>query len=110
MKISPKVLVLTAAGLAAILPAAVFAQDGSFTVPLKEFKKAQNSECSTKYKGCTGEIVTLLHEVAGTITVIDDCTFRVSNWEFDGNGPLVAWWAATAEGDPEEFPYPANAK
>lgn len=47
--------------------------------------------------------------MAGTITVLDDCTFGVSGWEFDGEGPDVAWWAATAEGKRKEFPYPANA-
>ena len=59
--------------------------------------------------GCSGELVGFSHSVAGTVTVIDDCTFKVDGWEFDGKGPVVEWWAAAASGSDTVFPYPANA-
>ena len=83
-----------------------------FTVPTADFAAANAADpgCSTLMAGCTGDIVELAHSLAGSVTVIDDCTFEVTGWEFDGLGPAVEWWVAAAEGDDEVFPYPANAK
>jgi hypothetical protein len=84
----------------------------SITLPTAEFAayNAKPPACSKVMAGCTGNFVTLLHGVNGTVMVLDDCTFRVQGWEFDGQGPKVEWWAAKAtRGDPETFPYNANA-
>ena len=52
-------------------------------------------------KGCTGDLVNhpepFDHRINGTITVLDDCTFKVEGWDFDGVGPAVEWWAAKAD-------------
>lgn len=81
----------------------------SFTLPTSEVP-TEPSGCSTAMAACTGEFETVRHEVAGDVTVIDDCTFRVRNWEFDGLGPAVEWWADTAQGDPDAFPYSAASR
>ena len=82
-----------------------------FTVPSADFNATANDAgCPTTMSRCTGNIFGLSHDVAGTVTVIDDCTFQVDGWEYDGLGPAVAWWAAAASGPDDEFPYPANAK
>ena len=67
---------------------------GAFTVPADQFSLDESSGCSTIMAGCSGEIVGFSHDVTGTIEVIDDCTFQVTNWGFDGEGPDVEWWAA----------------
>lgn len=65
---------------------------GTFTVPFSEFESTTASGCSTSFAGCTGEFLTKEHEVAGIVTVIDDCTFRIQGWQFDGLGPAVEWY------------------
>lgn len=80
----------------------------SYTVDKKVYDaKPNNSGCTTLYKGCTGSIATKMQEVAGTVTVIDDCTFEVTGWEFNGQGPALVWYGAPADekGNPKEFPY-----
>ena len=85
--------------------------DPGYTIPATSFTEdnAANN-CTSLLAGCTGELVGLSHSVAGTITVIDDCTFKVEGFDFDGLGPAVYWWAAKAEGADNVFPFPANAK
>lgn len=81
----------------------------TFTVPQSEFTGGASS-CSTVMAGCTGTFVNgAAHEVEGEITVVDDCTFEISGWQFDGIGPAVEWWAAMQDGTENLFPYPANA-
>jgi hypothetical protein len=83
----------------------------TYTVPLSEYDSSQPSGCSTSMAGCTGTLVNgALHGVEGTITVIDDCTYMIEGWQFNGQGPAVEWWCAKQEGDAGVFPYPANAK
>ncbi|KAK9902134.1 hypothetical protein WJX75_005494 [Coccomyxa subellipsoidea] len=36
--------------------------------------------------------------IAGTITIIDDCSFKVSNFSYDGLAPAVHWWGAKSLG------------
>ncbi|GMH39301.1 hypothetical protein BSKO_07199 [Bryopsis sp. KO-2023] len=44
--------------------------------------------------GLSAELSTLEHDVEGTIVVVDDCTFKVENFKYDGTGPDVFWYAA----------------
>ena len=82
----------------------------TFTVPQDEFT-AGTTSCSTAMAGCTGTFVNgAAHMVEGEITVIDDCTFEISGWQFDGVGPAVEWWAAMQDDTANLFPYPANAQ
>lgn len=94
-----------------VVGAAQIGQMGdTFTVPQSEFT-AGNTTCSTVMAGCTGSFVNgAAHMVEGEITVIDDCTFEISGWQFDGAGPAVEWWAAMQDDRDNLFPYPANAQ
>ena len=100
---------LAVAPMAAIAQASAGSATDGYTLPTANFEAGSAPECSTTMAGCTGVFVTISHGVAGEVTVIDDCTFRVQSWEFDGQGPAVEWWAAQQEGSPSTFPYPANA-
>lgn len=81
----------------------------TFTVPQSEYTGGTSS-CSKVMAGCTGTFVNgAAHEVEGVITVVDDCTFEISGWQFDGVGPAVEWWAAMQDDSENLFPYPANA-
>lgn len=42
--------------------------------------------------GITAELTTIHHGVSGTLEVIDDCTFDVRDFWFDGQGIVVHWW------------------
>lgn len=64
----------------------------TFTVPFTDFDN-EPSGCGRSFAGCTGELLQYWHQVAGSITVIDDCTFRIQGWQFDGIGPAVEWCA-----------------
>lgn len=44
--------------------------------------------------GLTSELSTLDHDVEGTVVVVDDCSFRVDGFKYDGTGPDVFWYAA----------------
>jgi len=52
------------------------------------------TECTTSHPavGRTAEFETHFHEVAGTLTVVDDCTLRIDNFTYDGQGPLVYFY------------------
>lgn len=65
----------------------------TFTLPYSEFDSTAASGCGNSFAGCSGEFITISHDVAGTVEVIDDCTFRVQGWQFDGLGPAVEWYA-----------------
>lgn len=83
--------------------------EDTFTVPQSEYTGGATS-CSTVMAGCTGTFVNgATHKVEGVITVVDDCTFEISGWQFDGMGPAVEWWAAMQDDRENVFPYPANA-
>ena len=73
--------------------------EDTFTVPYTEFDDTVASGCGTVFAGCTGELDgacpdCVPHEVEGSIEVLDDCTFRIQGWQFDGVGPAVEWCAA----------------
>ena len=80
--------------------------EGTLTAETAEFNAPTPAECTSVMAGCTGTFANgAAHNVGGMLTVIDDCTFRVTSWTFDGTGPAVEWWAEQGEGDPEMFPY-----
>ena len=56
-----------------------------------------SSDCTAdhRYVGRTSELSNLAHGVSGTVTVIDDCTIEVTNFNYDGGGPSVYFYAAT---------------
>ena len=73
--------------------------EDTFTVPYTDFDDTVASGCGMLFAGCTGVLDGMCpdcvpHEVEGTIEVLDDCTFRIQGWQFDGVGPAVEWCAA----------------
>ena len=68
----------------------------TFTVPYTEYDSdtaAKEAGCGITYAGCHGTFHQKSHAVAGEVTVLDDCTFRIQGWQFDGLGPAVEWCA-----------------
>lgn len=101
--LSTKVCILGAAALAlcklaagqaagtVVGEATIGEMEETFTIPFAEWDGESPPECTAVMAGCTGEFVELSHATGGTITVIDDCTFRISQYSFDGEGPAVEW-------------------
>ncbi|MDN4503624.1 DM13 domain-containing protein [Alteromonadaceae bacterium BrNp21-10] len=56
--------------------------------------------CGTDHAkvGYSGELATLAHNVAGTVTVVNNCTLEVSMFNYDGGGPLVYFYGSTDHG------------
>eukprot|EP00877_Chromochloris_zofingiensis_P010197 jgi/Chrzof1/5430/Cz16g02210.t1 len=52
--------------------------------------------CTNKhpYVGLVGKLTELEHKVSGTITILDDCSFRVTDFTYDGKAPAAYWWGA----------------
>jgi len=44
--------------------------------------------------GYNGTFSTLAHNVTGKATIIDDCTIQITEFSYDGKGPLVYFYAA----------------
>lgn len=72
--------------------------EDTFTIPADEWDGASPAACTAVMAGCTGELSTLKEETGGSITVIDDCTFRISQYTFTGDGPAVEWCDLDAVG------------
>lgn len=55
----------------------------------------QPTGCSGEHAavGRTAEFETFFHGVTGTLTVVDDCTIEISNFNYDGRGPQVYFYA-----------------
>jgi len=55
-----------------------------------------SSGCTSEHPsvGLTGELSTIAHGVSGSLTVLDDCTIEVRNFNYDGGGPSVYFYAA----------------
>jgi electron transfer DM13 len=47
--------------------------------------------------GMTAELSTLFHNVSGTVTVVDEDTFRVDDFTYDGGGPAVYFYLGADE-------------
>eukprot|EP01128_Nolandella_sp_AFSM9_P000793 TRINITY_DN10914_c0_g1_i1.p1 TRINITY_DN10914_c0_g1~~TRINITY_DN10914_c0_g1_i1.p1 ORF type:complete len:655 (-),score=114.59 TRINITY_DN10914_c0_g1_i1:132-2027(-) len=45
--------------------------------------------------GYSGPLSTKAHQVAGTVRIVDDCTFEVLSFRYDGGGPAVYWWGGS---------------
>ena len=59
--------------------------EDTFTIPYSDFDDTVVSGCGMVFAGCTGELDGMCpdcvpHEVMGSITVLDDCTFRIQGW------------------------------
>lgn len=55
-----------------------------------------SSGCSSSHPsvGASGTFVMFDHDVAGTLTVTDDCTLEIRGFDYDGQGPDVYFFAA----------------
>jgi len=62
----------------------------------EEEEEEAEDECGMEHEkfNTTGELETFQHEVTGTVVIIDDCSFEVKNFTYDGTGPDVFWYAA----------------
>mmetsp|Transcript_17626 Transcript_17626/g.45871 ORF Transcript_17626/g.45871 Transcript_17626/m.45871 type:complete len:129 (+) Transcript_17626:130-516(+) len=54
--------------------------------------------------GFTADMVEISHDLRGTFTVVDDCTFKIENFSYDGTGPAVYWWGNT-DASPSQLRY-----
>lgn len=56
-----------------------------------------SNDCTSihPYVGRQASFSTEFHNVSGTLTVLDDCTLQVQNFNYDGQGPAVYLYAAT---------------
>jgi len=54
------------------------------------------STCGTTHEkiGYSGFFETFAHNVAGKATIIDDCTIEISQFTYDGGGPVVYFYGA----------------
>jgi len=54
------------------------------------------ADCSAEHPfvGRSAELSSLAHGVSGTVTVINDCELEVTNFNYDGGGPSVYFYAA----------------
>lgn len=71
--------------------ATIGTMENTFTIPADDWDGTSPAACTAVMAGCTGELSTEKEETGGSITVIDDCTFRISQYSFTGNGPAVEW-------------------
>ncbi|EFN50783.1 hypothetical protein CHLNCDRAFT_142504 [Chlorella variabilis] len=46
------------------------------------------------YVGLEGQLTGLEHDVSGRVRIVNDCTFEVSGFTYDGQGSDVYWWGA----------------
>ncbi len=46
-----------------------------------------------RYVGRTAEFSTFFHNVSGSLTVLDNCTIEITNFNYDGLGPSVFFYA-----------------
>ncbi|KAG2439762.1 hypothetical protein HYH02_010639 [Chlamydomonas schloesseri] len=63
---------------------------------IKVLDADDGSACSKThpYVGFSGPLTTLDHGAAGTLTVIDDCTFTVTGFRYDGAAPDTYWYGS----------------
>ncbi len=45
--------------------------------------------------GTQASFSTLFHRVSGDLTIVDNCTLQITNFNYDGGGPDVAFYAGT---------------
>jgi hypothetical protein len=66
--------------------------------------EASISACgkTSKFIGAVGTLRTYQHAVSGMVEIIDDCTFRTTAFNYDGQGP-DAYWIITNAADSASF-------
>ena len=47
--------------------------------------------------GYTGTFQTYFHDVAGTVTIVDNCTLQVNNFSYDSTAPVVYFYGDTSD-------------
>lgn len=68
-----------------------------FQQTLNQLEQEGVSTCPKTHPmvGYTGFFQTKAHNVSGKATIVDDCTIRISEFDYDGGGPAVYFYAAT---------------
>eukprot|EP00056_Hartaetosiga_gracilis_P007795 m.112213 g.112213 ORF g.112213 m.112213 type:complete len:838 (+) comp12779_c1_seq2:605-3118(+) len=51
--------------------------------------------CDHEYVGRYADFTSFQHRWGGRLTIVDDCTFRVDEFSYDGNAPAAYWWGAS---------------
>jgi hypothetical protein len=76
----------------------IAAQDAvyHFEQTLAEVSSLQNNICDSTHAmvGQSGFFMTQAHNVAGMATVLNDCSIKITNFDYDGGGPRVYFYAA----------------
>lgn len=64
-----------------------------------ENNNLEHDGCGSEHPavGKSADFVTLFHDVSGTLKVIDDCTLEITQFNYDGQGPLVYFYAAAEQ-------------
>lgn len=62
-----------------------------------------HAACGTAspFVGFEGSLTEMEHNVGGKVRILDDCTFEVTGFTYDGDAPAAYWWGApsTDNGD-----------
>ena len=67
-----------------------------FQLTLDDINNTDMTSCTTDHEkvGHSGFFSTLAHNVSGKATIIDDCTIEISEFNYDGGGPVVYFYGA----------------
>lgn len=67
-----------------------------FQFTLNQISNDNMSSCGTSHPmvGYSGFFETFHHNVAGKATIIDDCTIKITQFDYDGGGPDVFFYGA----------------
>lgn len=68
-----------------------------FQTTLTALNIQHSSQCEKTHSsvGYYGYFSTLAHDVSGRAEIIDDCTIKITAFNYDGGGPLVYFYGAT---------------
>ncbi|NMP33571.1 DM13 domain-containing protein [Thalassotalea sp. M1531] len=55
---------------------------------------ASGCESTHAKVGYSGDFQTIAHNVSGTARIIDDCTIEITNFSYDGQGPVVYFYGS----------------
>ncbi|KAG2491154.1 hypothetical protein HYH03_010595 [Edaphochlamys debaryana] len=51
---------------------------------------------TSAYVGFKGPLVNTEHQIGGDFEILDDCTFKVSMFSYDGQAPATYWWCGSS--------------
>ncbi|WP_053982136.1 DM13 domain-containing protein [Marinagarivorans algicola] len=68
--------------------------DAEPTTPTTPPTTGSTCDATSARIGQTAELRTLQHGVSGTATIVDDCTIKISNFNYDGQGVDVEFYAS----------------